>query len=52
MRYRVTVLRHENIEFELEADSVEDAQARYLADGDEVSSETALIDVIDTEEIS
>ncbi|MEU2757307.1 hypothetical protein [Streptomyces albidoflavus] len=38
--YRVTVLRTERIEFAVEADSREDAEARYLADGVEVASET------------
>ncbi|MET9016947.1 hypothetical protein ABZX74_39725 [Streptomyces olivaceoviridis] len=38
--YRVTILRAERIEFTVEADSPEDAEARYLADGIEVGSET------------
>ncbi|MGW4180379.1 hypothetical protein [Streptomyces rubiginosohelvolus] len=38
--YRVTVLRTERIAFAVEADSQEDAEARYLADGVEVASET------------
>ncbi|MEU2380393.1 hypothetical protein [Streptomyces misionensis] len=38
--YRVTILRTERIEFAVEADSREDAEARYLMDGVEVASET------------
>ncbi|MFJ3183888.1 hypothetical protein ACIPJN_36635 [Streptomyces sp. NPDC086796] len=38
--YRVGILRTEFIEFTVEADSPEDAEARYLADGIEVGSET------------
>jgi hypothetical protein len=37
--YRVTVLRAERIEFTVEADSPEDAEARYLMDGIEGDSE-------------
>ncbi|OEJ20829.1 hypothetical protein AR457_41915 (plasmid) [Streptomyces agglomeratus] len=38
--YRVGILRTEFIEFTIEADSPEDAEARYLMDGIEVGSET------------
>lgn len=38
--YRVVVRRTEEIVFELEATSAEDAVARYLSDGDETGSET------------
>lgn len=39
--YRVCVLRTEFIEFAIDADSRDDAEARYLADGVEVASETS-----------
>jgi len=38
--YRVTILRTESIEFTLDANSPEDAEARYLMDGTEVASGT------------
>ncbi|MCR8945055.1 hypothetical protein NW249_23335 [Streptomyces sp. OUCMDZ-4982] len=41
--YRVTVQRTEIIQYVIEADSPEDAQARYLADGVEVGVESESI---------
>lgn len=38
--YEVTVLRTEMITFSLPAASVQDAQERYLLDGDETGSDT------------
>ncbi|MGW6792399.1 hypothetical protein [Streptomyces chartreusis] len=40
MLYTVTITRTEAIEFEVEAESEEDAEERYLMDGDETGSET------------
>lgn len=43
--YLVHVRRTENITFAVEADNEEDAERRYLADGDEVASSTHSIEV-------
>jgi hypothetical protein len=40
LRYTVTVLRTEMISFELDAESEDEAVARFLVDGDEVDSVT------------
>lgn len=40
MKWQVTVLRTERITFELEAADKDDAERRYLMDGDETDSET------------
>ena len=44
-RYSVTVTRTESITFELDAASPEDAEERYLMDGDEVGSSTGSLQV-------
>lgn len=40
MTYRVTTTRTEEISFDVEAQSAEDAKARFLYDGDEVYAST------------
>lgn len=49
-RYVVTVNRTEQIAFGLEADSQEDAESRYLMDGDEIGSATISTVVVSVEE--
>ena len=53
-RFSVLVSRTEHITFELDADDAADASARYLSDGEEVSSRTVDDgpEVIRTEAIS
>jgi len=48
--YIVRVARMETIDFLVEADDEEDAQARYLMDGDEVSSSTERLEILDVSE--
>lgn len=43
--YEVTASRTESIMFVVDADSPEDAEARYLIDGDEVASKTVELSV-------
>lgn len=40
MKFVVQTTRIETIAYEIEADSPQDAEARYLMDGQEVASET------------
>lgn len=40
MKYVVRTSRTEAIDYELEADSPEDAEERYMMDGDEIASDT------------
>ncbi|MFG3132931.1 hypothetical protein ACGFZU_35185 [Streptomyces tendae] len=47
--YTVTVHRTEAISFRVLADSPEDAEARYLSDGDETGSDTVATEVQSTE---
>lgn len=47
--FTVHVLRTERISFEIEAADHDDAGVRYLADGEEVSSETVSIEIEATE---
>ena len=42
----VQVARMETIAFRIEADDEEDAQARYLMDGDEVQSDTNRLEIL------
>lgn len=49
-RYVVTVARMETIYFDVDADSEEDAAARYLMDGDEIRSVTDRLEILDIEE--
>lgn len=44
-RYEVLVTRTEYISFELEAASAEDAERRYLMEGDETASRTGELTV-------
>jgi hypothetical protein len=48
--YHVNVRRTEDITFAVEADSPEDAEARYLRDGDEIASSTDAFVIIDIQE--
>ena len=44
-RYTVEISRTETITYSVEATSAEDAEARYLMDGEETGSETASLSV-------
>jgi hypothetical protein len=50
-RYKVVILRSEWIEYEIDAESPDDARARYLADGEEVDSETTDLSIDSVEEL-
>lgn len=49
--YRVTVHREEEISFDVEAVSADEAADRYLAEGDEIHSETVRVEVVHVEEV-
>jgi hypothetical protein len=49
-KYTVTVLRTERIAFTLDAENAQDAEDRYLMDGDEGNSETVSTEIEITEE--
>jgi len=50
-RYRVTILRTEEITFELDATSETEAENHYLRDGDEIYSETISTRIAHVEEV-
>lgn len=50
-RYQVTIERTELITFELAAVSLGDAEARFLADGEETASKTAATTVVEVSKI-
>lgn len=50
-KFHVHVRRTEDITFAIEADDPEDAEARYLSDGEEVASSTDALSVIEIERI-
>ncbi len=49
--FEVHVRRTEDITFAIEADDREDAEARYLSDGEEIASSTDALSVIEIEEV-
>ena len=49
MIFEVTITRTERITFEIDAENDEDAEARYLTDGDEVWSRTLDLKVLEIE---
>lgn len=51
MKWLVEILRTERIEFMVEADSKDGAEARYLMDGDETASATESIRVVDVTQV-
>jgi hypothetical protein len=48
--FHVHVRRSEDITFAIEADDRDDAEARFLMDGEEIASSSNGIDVIEIEE--
>lgn len=50
--FLVSVLRTESISFEVEAESREDAEARYLMDGEETGSKTVDLSVESVENVT